>query len=326
MPASANLSAKELVARFYPSFPAHYCGKVYTDTSEFMAIDHGDVIALENLHYLVLRDECERRFGLEDPKYWVKRCRLLETGERKILKLVFYERFPIKVGDFDVICHRSPEKEARILNLVNGDWRFMQGRPVLDDKRNVVRVLDLVHGKQLDTYIENLKLPHERYFHEHLPELLGKFIGACEAIGFLHSRWEKHGDIRRDHIWVERGTGRFRWIDFDYAFDFHENPFGLDLFGLGTILLYLVGMGVHTVQSVTASHGQDVFDTLTKDDLSLMQGNRIANLRKLFPYVPDPLNHVLLHFSAGTYVFYDSVDEFLDELRAGARLLRQGRY
>jgi hypothetical protein len=58
-----------------------------------MRITGGDVIILAGEHYLVLRDEMERSFGVEDPKYWVKRCRHLESGERRILKLVFYETF-----------------------------------------------------------------------------------------------------------------------------------------------------------------------------------------------------------------------------------------
>jgi hypothetical protein len=39
---------------------------------------------------------------VEDPKYWVKRCRELETGERRIIKLVFYENFPIRLGPVEI--------------------------------------------------------------------------------------------------------------------------------------------------------------------------------------------------------------------------------
>ena len=88
-------SARELLARLAPDFPTRHVGAIHTDTSQFMAIGYGDVIQLADRHFLVLRDEVERRFGLEDPKYWVKRCRCLETGERNILKLVFHESFPM---------------------------------------------------------------------------------------------------------------------------------------------------------------------------------------------------------------------------------------
>lgn len=314
---------RALVSRYAPHFPLNRCGRLVEDTSEFMAIGHGDVIAIGGKHFLVLRDEAERRFGMEDPKYWVKRCTELETGERKIIKLVFYETFPLKIGSFQIRCHRSPEKESRILELVRGDNRFMQGETVYDIKSNVIRILDIVHGKQLDAIVEDIDADHPAYFRNHFPEILEKFIGACEAIIFLHHHNEKHGDIRRDHLWVEHRSGIYRWIDFDYAFDFHENPFGLDIFGLGNILLFLTGKGEHTTHNLRqGDFSEQVLSSLTPDDFSLMFPHRLSNLGKLFPYIPKELNNVLLHFSAGTYVFYDTVEEMLDELRPCLRLLR----
>lgn len=317
-----SADARQLVAQHLPSFPVAHCGRIVEDTTEFMNINYGDVVSLGGLHYLVLRDEVERRFGVEDPKYWVKRCRVLETGERKILKLVFYETFPLKIGSFELRCHRSPEKEARILELVRDDLRFMQGVSHYDAKQNVVRVLDVVQGRRLDVVVHEIEADHETYFREHFPGILECFVGACEAIGFLHSRSEKHGDVRRDHLWVEYDTGLYRWIDFDYAFDFHENPFGLDLFGLGNILQHLVGKGTHTVQTVTESYGQSMVDRLTYEDFSLMFPYRLTNLRKVFPYIPAALNRVLLHFSAGSDVFYESVEELLDDLRPCCELVK----
>jgi len=310
-----SVEVRKLVERYLPDFPVVHCGDIYTDTSEFMNISYGDVIALGGMHYMVFRDEAERRFGMEDPKYWVKRCRVLETGESRILKLVFYESFPMKVGPFVLRCHRSAEKEGRILDLVKNDPRFMQGISVQDEKGNLVRVLELIRGKRLDVTVDAIPADHRTYFHEFFPDILAKFIGACEAIGFLHSREEKHGDIRRDHLWVESGTGRYRWIDFDYAFDFYENPFGLDLFGLGNILLFLVGKGHHTSQRMSElGFGEEVFKSLSPQDFSLMFQYRLVNLRKLYPYIPEELNRVLMHFSVGADVFYETVPEFLEEL------------
>ncbi|MBN2140234.1 MAG: serine/threonine protein kinase [Desulfovibrionaceae bacterium] len=305
---------RNLVHKHMPDFPASRCGRLFTDTTPFMDISYGDVIVLGGLHYLVLRDEQERRFGMEDPKFWVKRCHQLETGERKILKLVFYENFPMNIGGFKIQCYRSPHKEARILNLVKGDERFMQGISAKDAAGNVVRVLDVVLGKRLDSVVEELELDHRTYFHEVFPGILAKYLEAVEAIGFLHANWEKHGDIRRDHLWVEYGTGRYRWIDFDYTFEFQENPFGLDLFGLGNILLFLVGKGSVTLQNAADEAGIEAAARITPADLSLIIGNRVVNLGKLFSYLPEELNRVLLHFSAGAEVFYDSVDELMADL------------
>jgi len=56
-------------------------------------------------------------------------------------------------------------------------------------------------------------------------------------------------------------------------------------------------------------------ETITINDLSLVSRDRIFNLKKLFPYIPESLNNILLHFSVGTQVFYNSVAEFQDDLQ-----------
>jgi len=117
----------EKVQSLLPSIALRDCGMVYADTTEFMNIAYGDVIALDGRHFVIIRDEAERRFGMEDPKFWVKRCRDLETGEFFILKLVFHARFEQNVGPVTIQYYRSPEKESRILDLVRDDLRFMQG-------------------------------------------------------------------------------------------------------------------------------------------------------------------------------------------------------
>jgi len=303
-------SARELLARLAPDFPARHVGEIYTDTTEFMSISAGDVIKLGARHFLVLRDEAERRFGLEDPKFWVKRCRNLETGNRNLLKLVFHESFPMTIGSMVVTCTRSPRKESRILDLVRGDPRFMQGETILDTAGNPVRILEVVAGKRLDEKIEALEMPHRDYFHTLFPDVLARFIEACEAIAWLHERNEKHGDVRRDHLYVSYDTGRYVWIDFDYTFDFQESPFGLDLFGLGNIIQFLVGMGQHTTQSITPAQRE----LIEPEDCSIMFANRIVNLKKLFPYIPDALNNVLLRFSLGANVFYDATRDLIRDL------------
>jgi len=316
---------KELVKRLMPGLSLGEYGTIYRDTTRFMEISYGDVIELGEMHYLVLRDEAERSFGIEDPKYWVKRCLLLETGERKILKLEFHESFELKLGSLTIPCYRSPKKEARILELVRGDMRFMQGVSLPDEKGNLVRILDVISGKRLDNHVFELEMDHETYFHEAFPGILDKFMDSCRAIKFLHDHGEIHGDIRRDHLWIENKTGRYRWIDFDYAYEFQESPFGLDIFGLGSLLLFLAGKNLYTLANLEQL-GIDpaVADVLESGDFSLLYGNRIANLKKLFPYIPESLNYVLLHFSKGAELFYETVDEFLDDLEKAKQDLKVG--
>lgn len=314
----------ELVKRFRPNLSVGQYGRVVTDTSEFMDIGYGDVIFVGGLHYLVLRDEIERSFGIEDPKSWVKRCVLLETGERRILKLVFYENFPLRLGKLSFQCYRSPEKESRILDLVRGDWRFMQGTTERDEKGNPVRILEIIRGKRIDDVVALLEVDHRTYFFEIFPELFEKFMGACEAIAFLHEHGEKHGDIRRDHLRVESETGRFRWIDFDYTYDFYENPFGLDIFGLGSILTFLVGKDIYHIGELERLGLVEIIPKLTNEDFSLLYPNRIVNLKKIFPYIPDTLNKILLHFSQGAELGYETVTELLMDMEAARRQLKKG--
>ena len=308
--------ARDIILRHAPDFPLRRCGRLYSDTTEFMSIDYGDVIAVGGRHYLVIRSEAERKFGLEDPKYWVKRCRDLEAGESRILKLVFHESFSEKIGTVTIKSHRSEHKEARILDLVRGDARFMQGFSVPDSAGNLIRVLDIIRGRRLDEIIWAIEADHPTYFQNHFPGLLKKFIDSCEAIGHLHHHAEKHGDVRSDHIWVETSTGAWRWIDFDYTYEFHENPFGLDLFGLGNILLLLTGKGIYSPGDLPPIDiSPEAIATLEPEDNSIIFTNRVMNLRKVFPYIPTDLNNVLMRFSLRSEVFYDSVDELVDDLR-----------
>jgi hypothetical protein len=62
--------------------------------------------------------------------------------------------------------------------------------------------------------------------------------------------------------------------------------------------------------------GEAVAKTLTPSDFSLLAQNRIVNLQKLFPFIPDALNNILLHFSAGAEVFYETVEELYADFEA----------
>ena len=319
-------NAYEILSRHDPDFPRKRAGSLYTDTTEFMNIQYGDVIELGDSHFLVLRDEQERSFGVEDPKYWVKRCRELQTGERKILKLVFYEKFPVSLGSMEIECFRSPRKEARILDLVRGDNRFMQGYSRDDAAGNNVRVLDVVQGNLLSLEIDRIEADHKTYFFELLPDILEKFTEACRAIEFLHLHGENHGDIRRDHLWLERGTGNYVWIDFDYTYEFHESPFGLDIFGLGNLLLFLAGKKFCTTFNIPRPDFDGRTDIpLEPGDFSMLFRSRLSNLRKVYPYVPESLNNVLMHFSTASEVFYPSVGELLEELQPCIEQIRRRR-
>ena len=88
------------------------------------------------------------------------------------------------------------------------------------------------------------------------------------------------------------------------------------------ILLFLIGKTVYTPLTLTELGLADkLCEPLEPQDFGLIHKNRIVNLRKLFPYVPEALNQVLMHFGAGTEVFYESVDELLAGLEPGRAAL-----
>jgi hypothetical protein len=254
------------------------------------------------------------RFGIDDEqKFWVKRARNLLTGDVKILKWVFKEHFNAKIGNFVFECVRSPQKEARILELVRNRPEFMQGETVLDSSGNQLRILDYIKGKTLGQIALELGRDHEEYFYHHFPALLGEFVRIVEAIRFLHENGEKHGDIRRDHIIKDEAIGQYRWIDFDFNYRHGESRFGYDLFGLGNVLLFITGRGDITTYRLLHENPA-MLDRLTEDDVNIVFHNRVNNLKKIYPYIPEKLNRVLMHFALSAPVYYEETRELLDDL------------
>jgi hypothetical protein len=305
----------QLMARWATPRPENYRFKVFTDTSDFFRVGYGSVVVLDEKPFLILHNAKEGRFGLDDEeKFWVKRSIDLTDGSRKILKLVFYEKFMANIGGIPWECFRSPKKEARILKLVAGHKNFMQGYAVEDDNGNVVRVLDVINGKPLHAYVQNLKCDHKAYFYEVFPDILTKYIECITAIKFLHENGEKHGDIRRDHILIDRDSGNYTWIDFDYNYRQRENIYGYDLFGLGNILIFLAGMG-DVMMTDLEQKNHSALSSLTDDDVNIVFHGRVANLKKIYPYIPETLNRVLMHFSNGANWFYDNTSQLLEDLQ-----------
>lgn len=314
-PGGGDLDEREIRERIeqYAGRAAPPRLRIFDDTTEFMDIGPGDIIAAGDCRYYVFGNAFEGRFGIDDqPKFWVKRALDLHTGERKFIKLVFNEEMITRVGPFAYRCRRSVEKEARVLDIAQGDDRFMQGRAVRDAAGNILRVLDTVYGRSLYHTILDLDMTHEEYFHNVFPGMFVRLIESIEAILFLHANSICHGDIRNDHILIDRDTGRFRWIDFDlqqYTLDF-------DVWCLGNLLTLVVGGGEVTFhglrQGIWGSPEQfDVSDA----DASAFFPQRIANLCKIFPYIPESLNRVLARYSR-------AVEQNMDHYKSAAHLLK----
>jgi len=55
---------------------------------------------------------------------------------------------------------------------------------------------------------------------------------------------------------------------------------------------------------------------LTDADLNIVFNHRVVNLKKVYPYIPQELNRVLLHFSKGANRFYETTDQLLNDLES----------
>ena len=287
--------------------------RIVTDTTDFMNILRGHVIHLGDRFYLVEKDMKEGRFGIAaQPKFWVKKAIELESGDDKVLKLAFHEEFTIRIGLLRMRCYRNPLKEGELLDMVRGDARFMQGWTEKDERGNPVRVIDFIRGRNLYRYLSDLQMEHRTYFDTELPGILCKLVDAFEAIAMVHQRGYHHGDIRNDHILIESETDQFRWIDYDFCQDIPD----FDIWSLGNVLLYVVGKGERTFHQVAAGRLQPATGAkLTKQDASAFFAHRIMNLAKLFPWIPSELNDILMRFSYGTRIFYETAQALLDDLR-----------
>ena len=305
---------RELMVRFASHMRTNESFRLISDTTNFFKVDYGDVVLLEGIPYLISGCEREGRFGLEDePKYWVRRAIDLTCGAMKVVKFVFREEFETQIGEVFIRRFRSPRKEAHILDLVKSQPNFMQGRGVFDSAGNLVRILEFIRGPRYDEIVPDWGNDHLDYFNRFLPGVLEQFIELVLAIKFLHDNGEKHGDIRRDHIIRDEEHGFNRWIDFDYDYQHGESVFSLDLQGLGNILVFLVGRGDVLLPDLKHD-SPDIFSRLTREDINILFRNRVANLGKVFPYLPESLNRTLRHFSAGAPIFYDSTDQLLEDL------------
>ena len=287
--------------------------EVVEDTTQFMNITRGNVLRLGAREFFVLGDMREPRFGMNDqPKYWVKRVLDLDDDIIRLIKLVFHEEFTAHIGPIRMRCWRSPEKEARVLDLTQNDDRFMHGVSMPDANGNVVRIIDFIEGPTLYDVIMDLEIDHETYFQTMFPTVLRNLVHTMEAIRLLHQHGLCHGDIRNDHIMIESGTRRYRWIDFDLTQRFSD----FDVWSFGNVLQFTTGMGMMSFHEVRESErfSPEIGRSLSSSDAAAFYKYRIMNLRKIYGYIPERLNRILMRFSLNTKTYYETMQQVLTDV------------
>jgi serine/threonine protein kinase len=286
---------------------------IHEDSTDWMNIKRGDILRLDNKDFIIRGNMRETRFGIdEQPKMWVFSAIDLDTGNEKILKTEFKEEFFAHIGILKIKCYRSWDKESDVLTAIKGNERFMQGFTLRDANNKNVRVLEYIKGTTFFNYIPSINKNHEKYYYEDLPAILRNLVGSVNAIADLHDLGFIHGDIRNDHIIIESKTGIYRWIDFDLKQDVTD----FDMWSIGNIISFAIAKGIITFDQIFKSRKYDekVKNSLKQDDGSAFYKYRIINLKKIFPYIDDDLNELLMHFSISPSSYYLTIVELLTDL------------
>ena len=91
-----------------------------------------------------------------------------------------------------------------------------------------------------------------------------------------------------------------------------------DVWAMGNILNYAIGKGINTCGGFGEPDGTRRTDStdIGTDDALLFYPYRLANLHKIYPYIPPEMNDILLRFSAGATDFYEDFGRMAEDLRA----------
>lgn len=93
-----------------------YRKKYHYRYNQFFSIEYGDEVLVGGKKYIVKGHKRERRFGIEDPKFWVKLADESDTGEKKILKLTYFESFEITLADIKDLYERVEPGDLSIID------------------------------------------------------------------------------------------------------------------------------------------------------------------------------------------------------------------
>ena len=142
-----------------------------------------------------------------------------------------------------------------------------------------------------------------------VPEIMHRLTGCMEAIAYLHDHDTCHGDIRNDHIIIDSQNDQYRWIDFDL----NQHVIDFDVWSMGNVLNYAVGQGINSFHVVMQDEKvpDEVKNSLAREDGSAFYEYRVANLQKLYPYIPGSLNDILMHFAIKPCGHYANMVELL---------------
>ena len=157
-----------------------------------------------------------------------------------------------------------------------------------------------------------LKASWPTYSSKRFPGILKSFMECIEAIRFIHQHGDKHGDIRRDYIPIDRPTRST------------AGSISTLINGTGKIFTVTISLASVTFWYFWPVREICWFRNWRKKPPSLagtqargchiVFNNRVANLKKIYHYILKTLNRVLMHFLKNTYWFYEHSAQLLDDL------------
>ena len=121
-----------------------------------------------------------------------------------------------------------------------------------------------------------------------------------------------HGDIRNDHIFIEAETGVCKWIDFDYSVTHAD----YDFWSLGNLIIFTAAGGLLLHKDI--SQNPDRYPRLTSPisagDCSLYHKYRVANVRKVYPYISKKINHICMRHAIDHIAIYEDYPSLIHDL------------
>jgi len=119
---------------------------------------------------------------------------------------------------------------------------------------------------------------------------------------------------------VERDTGRYRWIDFDYDYKEKDDLTSHDVFEMGTLLAFVVGKD-YLSYSQLKRISPEIASNLKPSDMLAIFPNQVANLKLVYPYIHDQINEIILRFAQGSQHEYSDAHMLAADIARVSELL-----
>lgn len=307
-------------------------GRSIRTLREFTQTGVGEVIEVDGVRYQVIAIPEERIYDeLDAAHLFVRIVRTVGTREKRVLKV----GPTMDLADTDEPSIKSAVKESEILRLVQGNRGFVQGVGRVPTGCDFVLCdMEYMEGPTLPEWIKSMPQDHKTYYRDMFPFLAARFADAARALHELHeagrisqSEYGYHGDMGQgDCLIYDQSRSTLRWFDLNLVLLGDRNGVAEDINELGKIFRFIVGKRLHTVGTFAqhpelypharvrpADFSREDLVDLGVDDLSLLP---VVNLGKLFPYISDEVNALLMQFRGDGWDGFRSALELAEAIEA----------